>query len=103
MQKAVAAVLVGHAFSCFYEQLLSQPIVARFAAAVGAFLGIRLRFHNHAPEQAVIGLAFHQPATDEVGGDQLGRASKTVWGRAGGCLVMDGMGMGAAWAGMGGG
>ena len=42
----------------------------------GGVLGIRLRFHNHAPEQAAIVLAFHQQAADEVWGDQLGRAAE---------------------------
>ena len=36
------------------------------------FLRIRLRFHNHAPQEVAIGLAFHQQATDEIGGDDLG-------------------------------
>jgi hypothetical protein len=44
--------------------------------AGGLGLAIRLRFHNHAPQQFAIGLAFHQQAADEVGGDQLGRASE---------------------------
>ena len=44
--------------------------------ASGVVLGIRLRFHNHAPQKVARGLAFHQQATDEVGGDQLGRATE---------------------------
>jgi len=44
--------------------------------AGGLLLGIRLRFHNHAPQQLAIGLAFHQLAADELGGDQLGGAGK---------------------------
>jgi len=35
--------------------------------ASGLALAIRLRFHNHAPQQLAIGLAFHQQAADEVG------------------------------------
>ena len=34
--------------------------------AGGVVLGIRLRFHDHAPEQAAVVLAFHQPATHQV-------------------------------------
>ena len=44
--------------------------------ASGLLLGIRLGFHNHAPEQLAIRLAFHQQAADEVGGNQLGRAGE---------------------------
>ncbi len=40
--------------------------------AGGLFLGIRLRFHNHAPQQLASGLAFHQQAADELGGNLLG-------------------------------
>jgi hypothetical protein len=46
------------------------------AAAGGLLLGIRLRFHNHAPQQLTIRLAFHQQAADELGGDRLGRAAE---------------------------
>ena len=34
-------------------------------------LGIRLRFHNHAPQQAAVVLAFHQPATHQLGSNNL--------------------------------
>jgi len=44
------------------------------------FLRIRLRFHNHAPQQLTIGLAFHQQAADELGGDDLGGAGEEGWG-----------------------
>ena len=40
--------------------------------ASGVVLGIRLRFHNHAPQQLPSGLALHQQAADELGGDDLG-------------------------------
>ena len=46
------------------------------AVASGVVLGIRLRFHHHAPKQAAVLLAFHQQAADEVGGNLLGGASK---------------------------
>ena len=39
--------------------------------ASGLLLGIRLGFHHHTPKQAAVLLAFHQQATDEVGGDDL--------------------------------
>ena len=32
----------------------------------GIVLGIRLRFHDHAPEEAAIAIAFHQPAAHQV-------------------------------------
>jgi len=44
--------------------------------ASGLLLGIRLRFHNHAPQQLATFLAFHQQAADELGGDHLGRAGE---------------------------
>ena len=57
--------------------------------ASGLLLGIRLGFHHHAPEQAAVLLAFHQQATDEVGGDQLGGAGeegvRERWRLLGGC------------------
>ena len=58
--------------------------------AGGVVLGIRLRFHNHAPEQLTIRLAFHQQAADELGGDDLGGAAeKDSWQRR---EVLDGRG-----------
>ena len=39
-------------------------------------LGIRLGFHNHSPEQPSIGLAFHQPATDQLRTHDLSGARK---------------------------
>jgi len=54
-------------------RLTKQRFVAGGAAAIpvagGLFLGIRLRFHNHTPEQLAIRLALHQQAADELGGD----------------------------------
>jgi len=59
--------------------------VAGGAAAVtvagGLLLVIRLRFHNHAPQQLAIRLALHQQAADQLGGDHLGRATTSA-GRA---------------------
>ena len=57
----------------------------------GIVLGIRLGFHNHAPEQTVIGLAFHQQAANQVGGDQLGRAGEKALGK-GWEVLGDGLG-----------
>jgi hypothetical protein len=56
--------------------------------ASGLVLRIRLRFHNHAPQQLAIGLAFHQKASDELGGDLLGGAAEE--------------GLGEGWEGLGG-
>ena len=60
--------------------LTEQGFVLRCPAPVAVtgrlVLGIRLRFHNHAPEQAAIGLAFHQPAAHQVRTHQLGRSLK---------------------------
>jgi hypothetical protein len=47
----------------------------------GLVLGIRLRFHNHAPQQLASGLAFHQQAADELGGNQLGGAAEEGLGQ----------------------
>jgi len=58
--------------------LPEEGFVARGAAAVAVtgvlLLGIRLRFHNHAPQQLAIRLALHQQAADELGGNLLGGA-----------------------------
>ena len=47
-----------------------MPVAGRFA------LAIRLRFHNHAPQQLAIRLAFHQEAADQLGGNLLGEAGE---------------------------
>jgi len=61
-------------------RLTKQGFVAGSAAAVavagGLLLGIRLRFHHHAPQQLAIGLALHQQAADELRGNQLGGAGE---------------------------
>jgi hypothetical protein len=44
---------------------------AAIAVAGGVVLGIRLRFNNHAPQQLATFLAFHQQATNELGGNNL--------------------------------
>jgi hypothetical protein len=57
--------------------------------AGGLGLAIRLRFHKYAPQQVAIGLAFHQQAADEVGGNDLSRAGEEGlgegWEALGGC------------------
>ena len=64
--------------------LTKERFVARGAAAIavagGLALAIRLRFHNHAPQQAPVPLALHQQATNQVGGDQLGGAGEETLG-----------------------
>ena len=60
--------------------LPKQRFVAGGAAAVpvadGLALAIRLRFHNRAPKEVAIGLAFHQQAANELGGNLLGGAAE---------------------------
>jgi hypothetical protein len=57
--------------------------------ASGLALAIRLRFHNHAPEQPAIRLAFYQQAADDLRGDDLGGAGEEGlgegWELLGGC------------------
>ena len=57
-----------------------MKLPAPVAVAGGIVLGIRLCFHDHTPKQAAVVLAFYQQATDEVGGDQLGRAGEKALG-----------------------
>ena len=56
-------------------RLTKERFVAGGAAAVavagGVVLGIRLRFHNHTPEQAAVCLPFHQPAANQLRGNDL--------------------------------
>jgi len=54
----------------------------------GLLLGIRLRFHNHTPQQLATFLALRQQAADELGCNLLGGASKE--------------GLGEGWEGLGG-
>ena len=80
-------------------RLAKQGFVAEAAAAMpvasGVVLVIRLRFHNRAPQQLAIGLAFHQQAADEVGGNQLGGASEEGLGEGWEVLA----GLGGYWSG----
>ena len=65
-------------------RLTKERFIAGGAAAVpvagGVVLGICLGFHHHAPQQAPVPLALHQQATNQVGGDQLGRAGEETLG-----------------------
>ena len=58
----------------------APSVIAGRAAAVAVpgtvVSGLRPPFHNHAPQQLAIRLAFHQQAADEVGGDLLGGAGE---------------------------
>ena len=61
-------------------RLTKERFVDGGAAAVTVagrvVLRIRLRFHNHAPQQLAIRLALHQQAADELGGNLLGGAGE---------------------------
>ena len=48
--------------------------------AGGVVLRIRLRFHDHAPKQAAIVLAFHQPAAHQFRSHHLCRAGEKGFG-----------------------
>jgi len=82
--------VLGMPFYCCWG-LMGMLGVQRAAVAVagGLLLGIRLRFHHHAHQQLPSGLAFHQQAADEFGGDLLGGAGEEGWGEVlegrGGC------------------
>ena len=60
--------------------LTEQGFVLRRTAAVtvtsGIVLGIGLGFNDHAPEQAAVVLAFHQPAAHQIGADNFCRAAE---------------------------
>ena len=46
----------------------------------GIVLGIGLGFNDHAPEQAAVFLAFHQPAAHQIGAHDLSRTGKKLSG-----------------------
>ena len=47
----------------------------------GIVLGIRLRFNDHAPEEAAVVLAFHQPAAHQVRCDDFCRTAEESMGQ----------------------
>ena len=51
--------------------------------ASGLLLGIRLRFHNHTPQQLATFLALHQQAADELRCDDLSGAGEEGLGERG--------------------
>jgi hypothetical protein len=67
-------------------RLTKEGFITGAAAAMpvagGLLLGIRLRFHNHAPQQLAIGLAFHQQAADQLRGNLLGGAGEEGLGES---------------------
>jgi hypothetical protein len=79
-------------------RLTKQGFVAGGAAAVTVagrvVLRIRLRFHNHAPQQLASGLAFHQQAADQLGGNDFGAAGEEGLGEALGEVGGYGSGLG---------
>ncbi len=81
--------------------LTKQGFVAVAAAAIavagGLALAIRLRFHNHALQQLTRGLALHQQAADELGGNLLGGAAEEVLGVGGWAGWMGVVPIGVAW------
>jgi hypothetical protein len=78
----------------FSKQDLVAGCAAAVAVAGGVVLGIRLRFHNHAPQQLASGLAFHQQAADELGGNLLGGAGEERLGEVLGGVGGYGSGLG---------
>jgi len=52
--------------------------------AGGLALAIRLRFHNHAPQQRSLGLAFHQQKPMSSGATCSAGRQKKDWGRGSG-------------------
>jgi hypothetical protein len=54
---------------------------AAAAVAGGLLLGIRLRFHNHPPQQLAARLALHQQAADQLGGDLFCGAAEELSGQ----------------------
>ena len=57
------------------ERFFSEGAAAA-ALTGGLLLGIPIGFNHHTPEQTDVLLAFHQQASGEVGGNQLGRAGE---------------------------
>ena len=64
----------------------------------GIVLGIGLCFHNHAPQQASVVLAFHQPAANQLRGNDLRWAAEEGLGQG---LEVLGDGLGGYGSGFG--
>ncbi|GDX75096.1 hypothetical protein LBMAG41_01720 [Cyanobium sp.] len=64
------------------------------AVAGGFALAVGLGFHNHTPQQLARGLAFHQQAADEIGGNQLTGAGEEGAGEGWRLIGGDGSGQG---------
>jgi len=66
-------------------RLTKERFVAGGAAAIAVasrlLLRIRLRFHNHAPQQLAMCFALHQQAANEVRGNLLGGAGEEGLGQ----------------------
>ena len=75
-------------------RLTKQGFVAEAAATMpvagGIAVAIRLRFHDHAPQQLAIGLPLYQQAADELSCDDLSGAGEEGWEE--GWEVLDGGG-----------
>ena len=59
--------------------VLERPLPITMGSVIAP--GILLRFNNHAPEQVAVLLAFHQPAANQLRGNQLGRAAEEAVGQ----------------------
>jgi hypothetical protein len=68
--------LAGFAKECFVLKG-----AAPMAVAGGLRLGIHLRFHDQAPEQLAVGLAFQKAAADQLQRHHLGGPGKKRLGR----------------------
>ncbi len=60
----------------FAEQGFVAGAAAAMPVAGGLVLGIRLRFHNHPPQQLAIGLVLDQQAANQLRGNHLDGAGE---------------------------
>jgi len=79
-----------------FQKLTAKQFFSRRTAAAQAVPGrfllrIRLRLHNHTPQQLAILLAFYQQAADELRRNLLGGAGEEGWGGPGKTLVAMGV------------
>ena len=66
--------------------------------AGGLVLGIRLRFHNHAPKQLATFLAFYQPASNQLRGNDLRWTAEETSGKSRKILGDGSGGYGSGWS-----